>query len=152
MYLSSLWASLISTVWAAEHDYGHLCNSFVVDLYYELIHVWDCNGSVSVMKVDAYYVPRSYLLVMIKHVYESMWGGTCALVGVTGGGSCSERERKFCDPLGCFTLLCSLTRDKEKYHATEGVGVTIATSPWLDLACSYFNFMSLNLLLCSDLS
>ena len=27
---------------------------------------------VSVMKVDAYYVPRSYLLVMIKHVYESV--------------------------------------------------------------------------------
>jgi len=39
------------------------------------------------MKVDAYYVPRSYLLVMIKHVYESMWGGTCALVGVTGVAS-----------------------------------------------------------------
>ena len=41
---------------------------------------------VSVMNIDAYYVPRSYLLVMIKHVYESVCGGTCALVGVTGGG------------------------------------------------------------------
>ena len=39
---------------------------------------------VSVMKVDAYYVPRSYILVMMKHVYESVCGGTCALVGVTG--------------------------------------------------------------------
>ena len=38
------------------------------------------------MKVDAYYVLRSYNLVMIKHVYESVCGGTCALVGVTGGG------------------------------------------------------------------
>ena len=33
-YVSPLsWASLISTVWAAEHDYGHLCNTFVVDLF-----------------------------------------------------------------------------------------------------------------------
>ena len=36
------------------------------------------------MKVDAYYVPRSYILVMIKQVYECVCGGTCALVGVTG--------------------------------------------------------------------
>jgi hypothetical protein len=34
--------------------------------------------------LDAYYVPCSCLLVMIKHVYESVRGGTCALVGVTG--------------------------------------------------------------------
>ena len=39
---------------------------------------------ISVMKLDAYYVHRSYILVMIKHVYESVCGGTCALVGVTG--------------------------------------------------------------------
>ena len=33
-YVSLLsWASLISVVWAAEHDYGHLCNTFVVDLF-----------------------------------------------------------------------------------------------------------------------
>jgi hypothetical protein len=31
-----------------------------------------------------YYVPRCCLLVMIKHVYESVCGGMCALVGVTG--------------------------------------------------------------------
>jgi hypothetical protein len=36
------------------------------------------------VRVDAYYVPHSYLLVLIKHVYESTCGGTCALVGVTG--------------------------------------------------------------------
>jgi hypothetical protein len=41
---------------------------------------------VSVMSIDAYYVPRSRLLVLIKHVYESVCGRTCALVGVTGGG------------------------------------------------------------------
>ena len=41
---------------------------------------------VSVMSIDAYYVPRSCLLVLIKHVYESVCGGTCALVGVTEGG------------------------------------------------------------------
>jgi hypothetical protein len=35
--------------------------------------------------VDAYYVPRSCLVVMIKHVFESVCGGTCALVRVTGG-------------------------------------------------------------------
>ena len=51
-----------------------------------------------------------------------------------------------------FTLLCCLTRDKEKYLATGDVGVTIATTPWLDLACSYFNFMSWYLMLRSDLS
>ena len=42
---------------------------------------------VSVMSIDAYYVPRSCLLVLIKHVYESVCGGTCALVGVTGVAS-----------------------------------------------------------------
>jgi hypothetical protein len=31
-----------------------------------------------------YYVPRSCLLDLIKHVYEGMWGGMCVLVGVTG--------------------------------------------------------------------
>ena len=36
------------------------------------------------MKVDAYYVPRSCALVLIKHVYESVCGVMCALVGVTG--------------------------------------------------------------------
>ena len=41
---------------------------------------------VSVMNIDAYYVPRSYSLVMIKHVYESVCGVMCALVGVNGGG------------------------------------------------------------------
>ena len=39
---------------------------------------------ISVMKVDAYYVPRYYIFVVIKHVYESVCEGTCALVGVTG--------------------------------------------------------------------
>ena len=39
------------------------------------------------MKVDAYYVPRSYLLVLIKHVCENVCGGTCALDGVTGVAS-----------------------------------------------------------------
>ena len=39
------------------------------------------------MKVDAYYVPRSYLLVLINHVYESVCGVMCVLVGVTGVAS-----------------------------------------------------------------
>ena len=41
---------------------------------------------VSVMNIDAYYVPHSYLLVMIKHVYDSVCGVMCELVGVLGGG------------------------------------------------------------------
>ena len=45
---------------------------------------------VSVMSIDAYYEPRSCLLVMIKHVYESMRGVMCALVGVTGSGECGK--------------------------------------------------------------
>ena len=45
---------------------------------------------VSVMSIDAYYVPRSYLLFVIKHAYESVCGGTCALVGVTGSGECGK--------------------------------------------------------------
>ena len=45
---------------------------------------------VSVMSIDAYYVPRSCLLVMIKHVYEGVCGVMCALVGVTGGGECGK--------------------------------------------------------------
>ena len=28
--------------------------------------------------------PVSYIFVVIKHVYESVCGGACALVGVTG--------------------------------------------------------------------
>ena len=39
------------------------------------------------MKVDAYYVPHSFLIVLIKHVYESVCGGTCVLVGVMGVAS-----------------------------------------------------------------
>ena len=31
--------------------------------------------------------------------------------------------------LGISTLLCCLTGDKKKYHATGDVGVTIATTP-----------------------
>jgi hypothetical protein len=36
------------------------------------------------MSTCVYYVPHSYLLFMIKHAYESVCGGMCALVGVTG--------------------------------------------------------------------
>ena len=46
----------------------------------------ECNCFVSVMKVDAYYVPHSCLLVLIKLVYESMCGGMCVFVGVMRGG------------------------------------------------------------------
>ena len=45
---------------------------------------------VLVMSIDAYYVPRSYIFVMIKHVYEDVCGVMCALVGVTGGGECGK--------------------------------------------------------------
>ena len=47
MYLSSLWASLISTVWAAEHDYGHLCNTFVVNIvvWDDLLCIYRCVGT-----------------------------------------------------------------------------------------------------------
>ena len=51
--------------------------------FYELIYV-EIVMFVSVMKVDAYYVPQSYILVLIEHVYESVCGAPCALVGVTG--------------------------------------------------------------------
>jgi hypothetical protein len=56
--------------------------------------------------VDVYYVPRSYLLVMIKHVYESVCGGTCALVGVTG---VIFRGGQSFGVTWVFTLLCCLT-------------------------------------------
>ena len=42
------------------------------------------------MKVDAYCVPRSCLFVLIKHVYESVCGVMCVLVGVTEGGECGK--------------------------------------------------------------
>ena len=45
---------------------------------------------VSVMSIDAYYVPRSCLLILIKHVYESVCGVMCALVAVTGSGECGK--------------------------------------------------------------
>jgi hypothetical protein len=61
--------------------------------------------------VDAYYVPRSYLLVLIKHVYESACGGTCALVGVTGGDLSGEDSPWV--SLGCLPYLSYLTRNKE---------------------------------------
>ena len=41
---------------------------------------------VSVMSIDAYYVPRSCLLVMIKHVYESVCGVMCLPYFVTSLG------------------------------------------------------------------
>ena len=95
------------------------------------------------MKVDAYYVPCSYLLVLIKRVYESVCGVMCALVGVTGSGECVKLTTEILRSTWVFTLLCYLTRDKQKYHATGDVGVTIVTTLWLDLACySYFHFMS----------
>jgi hypothetical protein len=61
--------------------------------------------------VDAYYVPCSCLLVIIKHVYESVGGGTCALVGVTGGDLSGEDIPWV--SLGCLPYLSYLTRDKE---------------------------------------
>ena len=77
---------------------------------------------VLVMNIDAYYVPRSYLFVMIKHVYESVCGVMCALVGVTGGGECGKLTTVISRSTWVFTLLCCLTRDKQKYHATRVVG------------------------------
>jgi hypothetical protein len=47
---------------------------------------------------------------MIKHVYESVCGGTCALVGVTG---VIILGRTVHGVTWVFTLLCCLTRDKE---------------------------------------
>jgi hypothetical protein len=38
---------------------------------------------------------------MIKHVYDSVWGGTCALVGVTGGDF--SREDSPLESLGCLS-------------------------------------------------
>jgi hypothetical protein len=40
---------------------------------------------------------------MIKHVYESVCGGTCALVGVTGG-DCSEEYNPW-ESFGCLPYL-----------------------------------------------
>ena len=40
---------------------------------------------VSVMSIDAYYVPRSCLLVLIKHVYESLCGGNVCISWSNGG-------------------------------------------------------------------
>ena len=77
---------------------------------------------VSVMSIDAYYVPRSYILVMIKHVYEGVCGVMCALVGVTGGGECGKLTTEISRSTWVFTLLCCLTRDKQKYHATRVEG------------------------------
>ena len=77
---------------------------------------------VSVMNINAYYVARSYLLVMIKHVYEGVCGVMCALVGVTGGGECGKLTTEISRSTWVFTLLCCLTRDKQKYHATRVVG------------------------------
>ena len=80
------------------------------------------------ISIDAYYVPRSYLLVMIKHVYEGVCGVMCALVGATGGGECGKLTTEILRSTWVFTLLCCLTRDKQKYHATRVVG-DHATSP-----------------------
>jgi hypothetical protein len=54
---------------------------------------------------------RSCLLVMIKHVYESVCGGTCALVGVTRG-DLSGKDSPWVS-LACLSYLSYLTRDKE---------------------------------------
>ena len=72
---------------------------------------------VSVMSIDAYYVHRSFILVMIKHVYGGVCGVMCALVGVTGGGECGKLTTEISRSTWVFTLLCYLTRDKQKYLA-----------------------------------
>ena len=82
---------------------------------------------VSVMSIDAYYVPRSCLLVMIKHVHESVCGETCALVGVTGSGECDKLTTKISRSTWVFTLLCYLTRDKQKYLAARVEGDQAST-------------------------
>ena len=41
--------------------------------FYELIYV-EVPMYISVMKVDAYYVPRSYIFVVIKHVMRACVG------------------------------------------------------------------------------
>ena len=56
----------------------------------------------SVMKVDAYYVPRCCLLFLIKLVYESMCGGTCALVGVM------QWRRQVSEPGYSLYFFCSM--------------------------------------------
>ena len=54
---------------------------------------------------------------MIKHVYESVCGVMCALVGVTGSGECGKLTTEISRSTWVFTLLCYLTRDKQKYLA-----------------------------------
>ena len=57
------------------------------------------------MKVDAYYVPRSCVLVLIKHVYESVCGVMCALVGVTGVASAVNVRESSAIHLGVYLTL-----------------------------------------------
>ena len=76
-YVSLLsWASLISTVWAAEHDYGHRCNTFVVDLY-ELIYVWDCNVCFSYEYRCILCTPFLSTCFDQACLWERVWGNVC---------------------------------------------------------------------------
>ena len=121
MYLSSLLSftneyRMSCWTWLRSSLY-YLCGGSFCELIYIEIAMF-----VSVMKVDVYYVPRSYLLVLIKHVYGSVWGVMCALVGVMGGGECGKLTTEISRSTWVFTLLCCLTRDKPKYHVARVEG------------------------------
>jgi hypothetical protein len=57
-----------------------------------------------------YYVPRSYLLVMIKNVYERVCGGNVC-ISWSNRGDLSGEDSPWVS-LGCLPYLSYLTRDK----------------------------------------
>ena len=79
------------------------------------------------MKVNAYYLPLSCLIVMITHVYESMCGGTRALVGVMGVASAVNVRESSAIHLGFLPYYVASLGIK-KYLAIGVVGDP-ATSP-----------------------
>jgi hypothetical protein len=91
---SSYCISLLFFIVLAPYELHNMIMAIFVSLLswiFLWVNIWDCNCSlIFSVWVDAYYVPISCLLVMIKHVYESMCGETCVLVGVTGGDYSGE--------------------------------------------------------------
>ena len=65
------WASLISTVWAAEHDYGHLCNTFVVNIvvWDDLLCIYRCVGAFVICHTLKYDVCGYGMADVTRHRY-----------------------------------------------------------------------------------
>jgi hypothetical protein len=94
----SLCASLIRSVWAASHDYGHRCNSYVVDLFYELLNLRLQLFLLSYLSRCILCTPFLFASFDQSSSWERVWGDGC-ISWSNGGWLVLWKWQKFSDPL-----------------------------------------------------